>query len=232
MKKIVLFALMLFANVSHASVIMVGTRVIFSSSLTEKTVQFNNPDPQPYIVQIKLTGERENSSATLPFVAVPPVFRIEPHQGQSVRLISSKARLALPQDRESVFYMNFTQIPALKASEHNDNLLIIAVKSRIKVFYRPESLSGQQGDAFKLLRFSLSDGKVIVENPTGYYLSVSSARYVKGSQSTSLTDAIMLPPFSKTEWSPAGRVTSLRGGKILITQVNDYGAYVEDARDL
>ena len=231
MKTFLLLLLMIYVQATSASVIMVGTRVIVTSEAKEKTVQFNNPDPQPFIVEIKLSDEHDHSSQ-IPFVAVPPVFRIDPHQGQSVRLISTSAAQLLPRDRESVFYMNFTQIPALKASERNDNQLIIAVKSRVKVFYRPETLTGQQSEAFKSLRFSLNNGKVKVENPTGYYISISRARFVSHSQSVTLTDAVMLAPLSSMEWSPAGRMTSLRDGKILITQVNDYGAYVENTRDL
>lgn len=218
---------MLYVQVASASVIMVGTRVIAPSNASEKTVQFNNPDPQPFIVEIKLSDEH-NQSSQIPFVAVPPVFRIEPHQGQSVRLVSSGSAQWLPEDRESLFYMSFTQIPALKASDRKDNQLIIAVKSRVKVFYRPATLTGQQSEAFRSLRFSLNNGKVRVENPTGYYISISRARFVSHSQSVTLTDAVMLAPLSSMEWNPAGKVASLHDGKILITQVNDYGAYVEN----
>lgn len=230
MKTFLLFILMLYVHAASASVIMVGTRVIVPSAAKEKTVQFKNPDPQPFIVEIKLSDEHDHSSQ-VPFVAVPPVFRIEPHQGQSVRLIPTSAEQLLPRDRESVFYMNFTQIPALKRSARNDNQLIIAVKSRVKVFYRPETLTGQQSEAFKSLRFSLNNGKVKVENPTGFYISISRALFVSHTHSVTLTDAVMLAPLSSMEWSPAERVASLRDGKIRITQVNDYGAYVENTKN-
>lgn len=232
MKNLLLFLFIFYVHASSASVIMVGTRVIFSSGAKEKTVQFNNPDSQPFIVEIKLTGESDNPSFLTPFVAVPPVFRIEPHQGQAVRIISLSATQSFPRDRESVLYINFTQIPALKVSDRADNKLIIAFKSRVKIFYRPETLAGQQSEAYKSLRFSLNNGKVKVENPTGFYISISRALFVSGSQSVTLTDANMLAPFSSTEWSPSGRLASLHGGKILITQVNDYGAYVENTSNL
>jgi len=227
MKKMIFLTLIFCVHSAVASVIMVGTRVIVSSEANEKTVQFNNPDLQPYIVEMKV-DDRENA----PFVVVPPVFRIEPHQGQTVRLISTPSAKTLPRDRESVFYLNFVQIPSIKASDRLTNQLIIAVNSRVKVFYRPDSLAGQQSNAFKSLRFTLADGKILVQNPTGFHISVSRARFVNSHQSTLLTNAVMLAPFSSTELSPAGKITSLRGGKVLLTQVNDYGAYIEDEKDL
>ncbi len=232
MKKLILLFVLLYAHFSSASVIMVGTRVIISSGSQEKTIQFRNPDSHPYVVEIKITKENENASASVPFAVVPPVFRIEANQGQSVRLISTAASASLPRDRESVFYLNFTQIPSIKTSEAANNQLIIAVKSRIKVFYRPDSLAGQQSDAYKALKFSLNNGHIQVENPTGFYISISSAEFTNGRQKLPLAGSVMLAPFSSMEWSRAGNIASLRGGKILITQVNDYGAYVEDARDL
>lgn len=232
MIKNIFFLLFFYVNASSASVIMLGTRVVFSSGVQEKTVQFTNTDPNPYIVEIKLTGEDEHVSTATPFIAVPPVFRIDQHQGQSIRIISTNVTEMLPRDRESVFYMNFIQIPAVKSTDRSQNQLIITVKNRVKIFYRPEALAGRQSDAYKSLQFSLTNGKIRVVNPTGFYLSISRARFVNGKQTVPLANTVMLAPFSSTEWSVSGSIVSLRGGKILITQANDYGAYVENERNL
>lgn len=231
MKKSIFLFFILYMHFSSASVVMTGTRIIFPAGNQEKTIQFKNVDAQPYIVQVNIASTGEAASAEAPFIAIPPVFRIEPHHGQSVRLISVKSA-RLPQDRESVFYMDFTQVPPLKTADRVTNQLIIAVKSRVKLFYRPDALHDQQSHACRSLQFSVKGGNMIVKNPTGFYISISQARFVRNDISLPLTQITMLAPFSSAEWAHVGNLTSLNGGKVKLTRINDYGAYVEETLNL
>lgn len=210
---------------ASASVIMTGTRVIFTSGITEKVVQFKNPDPQPFVVQLKITNENNEPDNNAPFTLVPPVFRMEPDSGHSVRLIANGAK-ALPQDKESIFYLNFTQLPAQKASQQNDNQLVVAVTSRVKIFYRPATLTGSAGDASKSLKFSLQEGNVIVNNPTGFYITVRQADLITGKTAISLAKSVMIPPKSSVQWHAAKKITTLNGASLKLILVNDYGADV------
>lgn len=214
-----------------ANIVMTGTRVIFPSESREKSIQFTNPDGQPYVVEMKLTQQDNKSEDQIPFVIVPPVFRLEPKLGQSVRLIKKGAQ-TLPVDRESIFYLSFTQLPAIKASDLKKNQLIIAVTSRVKIFYRPKSLTQLQSDAYKELIFSISNGRIKVVNPTGFYISISQANLVTASRTYLLVDSVMLSPKSSTFWQFNGNGLTLRRSKIKITQVNDYGAYTSSFSDL
>lgn len=224
-------ACLMFVGSVHAGVIMIGTRVIFPGGAPETTVQLNNPDPQPYVMQLQLTHEDNSPDNQAPFAIVPPVFRMEPNSGQTVRLIANGTE-KLPTDRESVFYLNITQLPSQKSSEQNKNQLIIAVTSRVKIFYRPKELIGAQSDAYKLLTFSVDHGKVVVNNPSGYFITVRCAAFTKSNRSITLAQSVMLAPKSSATWSASENISSLRGGQMKLILVNDYGADVENKRDL
>ncbi len=58
------------------------------------------------------------------FITTPPLFRLDPHSQNSVRVALSQDRL--PQDKESVYWLNIKSIPA--NSGHATNELLIAVK--------------------------------------------------------------------------------------------------------
>ncbi|HBT4924923.1 molecular chaperone [Klebsiella pneumoniae] len=219
------FLLTTCASVTNASVVMTGTRVIFPSTATEKTIQLKNSGDQPYVVQMQMAGENGKPDDSSPFTLVPPVFRMEPHTGQSVRLIFTGK--TLPQDRESVFYLDFTQLPALKKSEQYQNQLIIAVRNRVKVFFRPTSLIGSQTDAYQSLVFSITDGKLNVDNPTGFYIPVRRAEFSLNGKNYNLADSIMLSPLSETQWPLPNKITTLHGARLKFTMVNEYGVDVK-----
>lgn len=81
----------------------------------------------------------ENSSV-MPFIATPPVFRIQPKAGQVVRVIYNNTK-KLPQDRESVFWFNVLQVPPTNiGSDSGQNKMLVMLRSRIKLFYRPDGL--------------------------------------------------------------------------------------------
>jgi P pilus assembly chaperone PapD len=51
---------------------------------------------------------------------------------------------SLPEDRESVFWLNVKSIPATDDSVPHNNVLQVVVKSRLKLFYRPAGLEGSR----------------------------------------------------------------------------------------
>jgi len=210
---------------ASASVIMTGTRIVFPSNVTEKIVQFKNPDPQPFIVQLQITNEKNQPDNNAPFTLVPPVFRMEPNSGHSVRLITNGTEV-LPKDKESIFYLNFTQLPALKASQQNNNQLVIAVTSRVKIFYRPAALTGLPTDASQSLKFGLQQGDVVVNNPTGFYITIRKAQLEMGKNSATLAESVMIPPKSTVKWHVSKKITTLNGASLKLILVNDYGADV------
>ncbi len=112
-----------------------GTRVIFPAAEKEVSIRTNNKGVQPALVQVWVDDGKTNAninSMKLPFMVTPPVFRVEPGKGQTVRMIYNG--MALPQNKESVFWFNMLEIPAVKKEGNTQNKLELAFRTRIKVF--------------------------------------------------------------------------------------------------
>ena len=217
---------------SVANIVMTGTRVIFPAESNEKTLQFSNNGDIPYIVQIWLDKGNDASTpenADAPFVVNPPLFRINPHKGQMARLIYVP-QTALPQDRESIFYLNFKQIPALQESSADQNKLIFLVKNRLKVFYRPKSIVGNVEVMPQKWTYTLQQqtkgSTVTVHNPTGYYANLTTATLKVKQQSYSIdpNSVAMIAPYSNATWPLPKKVTADQDSVLSVTYVNDYGA--------
>jgi len=214
-----------------ASVVMTGTRVIFLAELSGKTLQFSNDDAHPWLVQAWLDAGNADSSPetvdeSVPFALSPPIFRMEPHSGQALRLMFTGSP-ELPADRESVFYFNFLQIPALEQSDLEANRLMMLLRNRVKVFYRPHRLS--RPDMRKMacaLRFHLDGDRVRVENPSAFHATISHADLVLDiGDRARLVSGQMLAPFSEQDWPLAeAPVVPAGQARMDVGLVNDYGA--------
>ncbi|MGS9149438.1 fimbria/pilus periplasmic chaperone, partial [Salmonella enterica subsp. enterica serovar Infantis] len=76
----------------------------------------------------------------------------------------------LPRDRESGFYLNVLDIPSRPETEESEtdggpiNYLQLAVRSRIKLFFRPDTLSQSQADERRQVKWSLihKEGRIIL----------------------------------------------------------------------
>jgi len=214
-----------------ASVVLTGTRVIYPAAASGQTLQLGNSDPRPYLVQMWLDAGNPDStpeldSSDVPFVLSPPIFRMEPGSGQAVRLTFTGAQ-ALPADRESLFYLNFTQLPALARDKQDTNTLVLVLKNRVKLFYRPHALS--HPDTRRLacgLRFHVDAGRVQVENPAAFHASIRRAELLLDAErSVPLLDGEMLAPFSQQEWPLADAFVPPTGeARVRVILVNDYGA--------
>lgn len=147
----VLLVLLLPVAMSWASVTIVGSRIIYPSTIPSVDVQLKNNDDFPYVVQTWFdNGDMrigpENASG-IPFIATPPVFRIQPKAGQVVRVVYSQSK-ALPNDRESVFWFNALQVPPANIGGRQQNKVLVMLRTRIKLFYRPEGI-GSPGNLAK-----------------------------------------------------------------------------------
>ncbi|WP_179141328.1 fimbria/pilus periplasmic chaperone, partial [Cronobacter sakazakii] len=73
-----------------ASMTISGTRIIFPGNEKDVSVRTNNKGSQPALVQVWVDDGKTDSDINqvkVPFVVTPPVYRVEPGRGQSVRLV-------------------------------------------------------------------------------------------------------------------------------------------------
>ena len=211
-------------NTASASVVMTGTRVIFPEQAKEKTVQLRNPDNKAYLLQMQIDDHeeiKEKADSSSSFIVTPQIFRMEPNSGQSIRIKYIGDNL--PQDRETIFYFSFSQLPLLKKNEQAANQLVLAVTSRVKIFYRPKGIAGAPADAMKALRFSLDGKRIKVSNPTGYHVVVRKASLLVNGREITLADSTLVAPKKETEWTPSASVSRLAGSQLRLVVVNDYG---------
>src|SRR5580698_3626086 len=89
-----------------------GTRVVYPAAKREVTINIRNPGDTPSLVQAWLDAgdpHAKPGESRVPFVMTPPLFRLDPTKGQSLRLVYTHD--ALPEDRESLFWLNVLDIP-------------------------------------------------------------------------------------------------------------------------
>nr|WP_230979115.1 fimbria/pilus periplasmic chaperone [Intestinirhabdus alba] len=208
-----------------------GTRIVFPGTQSDQTVRTNNKGNTPIVAQVWVDdGSKDDnlSNINVPFTVTPPVFRVEPGKGQSVRLIYNG--MSLPQDRESVFWFNLLEIPPVNEEVQQSDRLELAFRTRIKIFYRPTSLlkssSAERVDDLRWERAGAGKG-VKVTNPTPYYFSFDSAYITAGTQKYPLV-AKMIPPFSSETFLPENKArTPATLSSVTFRLINDYGGVNE-----
>lgn len=222
--------------VAHAGVSIDGTRIIYPSKEREVTVKLTNKGATPALMQIWVDrgdAQTKPQDADAPFLATPPIFRLDPLKGQSVRLAFTGENL--PQDRESLFWFNVLEIPPLP-QDSAGNMMQIAVRSRLKLFYRPSGLSGDLHKAIEQVVWQVqrqADGWVLHgENPNPYHLSFSALSLDQGGHTTD-TDGGMIMPFSSRDFPlPGYSGGEIDGGKVRYRWMSDFGAAPEQTVNL
>jgi chaperone protein EcpD len=224
------------ATTGQASVTIMGSRIIYGSTASSVDVQLKNSDSFPYVVQTWFddgdVNARPQESSAVPFIATPPIFRIQPKAGQVVRIVYSKTK-ALPQDRESVYWFNALQFPPTNlGGDRQQNKMLVVLRTRIKLFYRPAAL-GAPGDLAKKLQVkAVSDAKkgagVEITNPNPWFASVSNLSASVNGVSHNLTADMVAPFASQTFWFNGKARAPQGSGSVKVTLVNDQGARMSE----
>jgi fimbrial chaperone protein len=227
----IIMALLLIMAQAQASVTLVGTRVIYPADAKFVNLNFRSPDQVPSIMEVwaslQDTPSSSSQNADAPFVVMPQVFRIDPMQGQVAKLTFTGADL--PQDRESLFYLNFVQLPATKSDLQSKNKLLVSYKSTVKVFYRPKSLKSDPNKALSQLKIDagkLSAGTIKVINPTEYHITVNSIEFKQQGQRLLTLPAKTVPmiaPFSEQHISVKPTKINLAASIATLQIINDLG---------
>ncbi|KAA0983002.1 molecular chaperone [Pseudomonas sp. ANT_J12] len=165
-----LFCLLPFVVLSNAQagISLGATRIIFEAKNKEENITVRNESEKPILLQSWLDNGKEGDGA-VPFAVTPPLTKMAANGQQLLRVLYKGA--GLPQDRESVVWLSVQEIPA---SVEGKNTLQIAVRQKIKVFYRPANLTGEAKDAAGSLQWQLEDGgkRLSVHNPSAYHVSM------------------------------------------------------------
>jgi chaperone protein EcpD len=216
---------------AYAGVTINGTRVVYPASQREVSLSMVNDGKEARLIQAWIdsgdASERAETSKA-PFVITPPMSRVDPGKGQTLRIMFTGAD-NLPQDRETVFWLNVLEIPPKPkaGTDAADNFMQLAVRSRLKLFYRPKGLQGSADDAPDQTHWRvMPNGKgyeVECTNDTPYNVSFSDVSFKGVPVQPSVTKGGMCPAKGKGTFPIDGSPDAT--GKIVVTVINDFGGF-------
>ncbi|WP_233809515.1 fimbria/pilus periplasmic chaperone [Paraburkholderia sp. HP33-1] len=214
---------------AQASVVIAGTRVIYNAGDTEQTIKLTNDGKSPALTQAWLDKgdpKAAPSAIDVPFTITPPFARVDPGKGQTLRILYTGE--PLPQDKESVFWLNVLEIPPkATANEADVNKLQMAFRSRIKMFFRPAGLKGNAGEAPAQISWRVvkTDNRAALEayNPTPYHVSFATLELTGGGKTAKFEDGGMVGPGETRDFPLSGEVFQGADAKVRYHAINDYG---------
>ncbi len=199
----------LYPAFANASISLSATRIIYENKQKEASINVVNNGSQEALIQSWL--EREpNNQAPPPFAVTPPLAKMKGNQQQLLRILYQGS--GLPQDRESVFWLNVQEIPLQAEGE---NQLQLALRQRVKLFYRPAGLMGSASLAPTKLTVKAINNKLEFHNQTPFHINMISFRQ----GGIDLKGKMISPGASLTLEAPGIRAA----GEFNITVVNDFG---------
>jgi P pilus assembly protein, chaperone PapD len=228
MKKIIFFlAATLVSHNVLASVVINQTRVIYPAAAKFVSVQLVNESEKTHLVQSWI-DEGDTSAPPekirVPFSLMPPVVKMEAHGGQTLKIAAMNTQ-SLPTDRESVFWLNVLDVPPAPEGG-SDSYIQVAIRNRIKMFYRPASLDELDSKVIEKLSISSSGGHTCLKNDSPYYLTIPQVVTWQGGvlkqtrKDNLLPETGFIKPFGCTLVSDKIRA----GSNYRITWLDDYGA--------
>lgn len=225
---VVLSASLAFSAPTLADVVISGTRVIYNQSASEVMVKMNNAGERPLLAQVWVDDGRSDvnpQEMNAPFIVTPPVSRLNAKTGQTVRIAWNGK--PLPQDRESLFWFNVLEAPPKAKAAPGESQLQVALRTRIKLFFRPEGLKGNAGDAIKLLKWQLvREGDktwASVNNSTPWNVAVIRGSVKVNGKEYAFTPA-SIAPFGQAKFV-VNNLSSTHG-EINWVALNDFGSEV------
>lgn len=207
--------LMALGTTAQAGVVVGGTRVIYDGAKKETSINVSNPDKNVYLIQswVDSDGTRSAGSADkAPFIVTPPLFRLDSNQQNILRIVRAGGNL--PQNKESMFWLNIKSIPS--ANKTQENTLQIAVKTRIKLIFRPAGIKSSLEEAAQSLTWKRMGNQLKVTNPSPNYINFFKVN-VNGVE---IKNATMVAPQSEASFDLPGNVS---GGSLSWQFINDYG---------
>ncbi|EAB8479932.1 molecular chaperone [Salmonella enterica subsp. enterica] len=214
-------------NVSPQSsgVTLGATRVIYPLNGKGVSLSVTNPRDFPVLVKSSVLDEGQKKEA--PFIVTPPLFRLD--GGQQNALNITRTGGDYPADRESINWVCVQGIPpepdsawAGDEKQGSDKKVSMSVQviisSCIKLFVRPESVSGNPVRVADKVSWKVSGKILTAANSTPFYMNVSSLTFNGAKLNIARS---YIPPFAEEKIPlPAGAATK---GTLKWEVIGDYG---------
>ncbi|WP_255592745.1 molecular chaperone [Bordetella sp. BOR01] len=207
---------------AQAAVHVQTSRVIYPAKAASASVAISNKSTLPYLVQAWLdTGDPSVIPDDLPIAITPPLLRLSP--GEEALLRAVYAGQGLPTDRESVLWINVQEIPP---SSDASNALQIAIRTRIKLFYRPASLQVSLDEAARALQWRVDGKTLVITNPSALHITFSHVQGQSVAGGGQGIDLDMIAP-GQTLAVPLAQLRLSDASVLRFGYINDYGGTSE-----
>ena len=210
---------LLVVNQATAGISLSSTRLIFDGNHKEASITVSNSGDD---VLVQSWINTDSTGAATPFAVTPPLARVSGNEQQLLRVIYEGT--GMPTDRESVVWLNVQEIPQASKTQ---NTLQLAVRQRIKVFFRPADLENKAFQAPTELTWRLLEraGKsvLVVNNPGLYHVSIAEITLQAGTVSEHPFDSMMIAPGERKEYA-LNHLNAATPLRLLFSSINDYGA--------
>jgi P pilus assembly chaperone PapD len=224
--------LILVSSNLHAATTLDRTRVIYNENDKSRVLNVKNQGDTESLIKMWIDNGDGKSTPdqASQFIIQPPLYKIPANATQVVRIINLTKDF--PKDRESVFYINALEMPAVDEALKEQNKLVLLTKSRIKLFYRPNGLKAIDTEELiaslnMSLKRSNNNTSVVINNPTPYHVSIFNGNILVNGRGYKVP-VDMIAPFSTKEWPVVGY--SIKDHKneaaLSFILVNDFGGYV------
>lgn len=212
--RLILLGVLLTASAAFADGVGLGaTRVIYDRASPQAFLPVINSHAGETLL-IKAWIEEQDGRKSAAFQLTMPLFLMKPDSENFIRVVY--VGKPLPQDRETLYWINVKAIPSSGAKPRNgENTLQLAMLFRIKLFMRPAGMTLNPNHASSQLRFQLHADRLVIDNPTPYYQTLVHLRVGRHRLANR-----MVAPWDRQEIAlPAGA-----RGSIHYQTINDYGA--------
>lgn len=204
----------------QANISLGVTRVVFNEGDKDVTLFVRNSASEtPFLVQSWISDPAKNDKATDQFLLTPPLFRMGAGEENLLRVVDTSS--SLPDDRESLFKINVKAIPPAPDKDKSANTLQIAVKTSIKLFYRPEFMKTMklEKEAGKVT-WRQSDDRITLINPTPFNIALTKVSF--DNVQTAVSQSSLSAKGELTFNGPKKNISD-----IAIEYINDYGGVVK-----
>ncbi len=213
---------------ARGALVLSATRLIYRGGSGGARIDVLDVGRQPALMQAWIDAgnpQARPQDIQVPFVVTPPMVRIEAGRRQSLGVVFTGP--ALPTDRESLYWLNVLDIPPRPVLRPGADYIQFAVRTRIKLIYRPAGLHGGPGQAMRDLRWRehCGEGRCVVQarNPTPYVIPIVRLRCQGLGRAPAAPLQGTVRPFGVRSWDlpRAARVARVR-----YEVINDFGAFI------
>ncbi|MEG2400041.1 MAG: fimbrial assembly chaperone [Citrobacter sp.] len=220
MKKLLVLLLAGSVMPAWGGIYIYGTRIIYPAQKKEITVQIMNEGSRGALVQSWIDDGDTSlppEKIQVPFVMTPPVAKVSGGSGQQLKI--KQLANTLPQDRESLFFLNVLDIPPNSTESEGKNIIKFAMQNRIKFIYRPQGITGVDKNSFSRLNVSYARGAIKIKNNSANWITIPE---LVGNSKINKETLLLAP------WTDKAITTPAAVNHYNVTLIDDHGNYLSE----